>query len=164
MSEQFYRLLLGFLLWAALITSALYDSMVSIYILVGLMLVESLTNYRLSYLVSRIRYGSRYRRCFTINGKPCHGIDRCARCGTYAAPGNRAVCFGIVLCCVRSNLVFALVRGRYVTARRHHQHMSHVDVSTLGGVTLMRARFDVTRDWAKTWNGSIALKVTAVTI
>ena len=73
MSEQVYRLLLGVMLWAALITAALLENMLPIFALVALLLLEWVTNYRLSYLVSRVRYGRHYRRYFSINGKHMYG-------------------------------------------------------------------------------------------
>jgi hypothetical protein len=74
MSEQVYRLLLGVMLWAALIAAALLENMLPIFALVTLLLLEWVTNYRLSYLISRIRYGTHYRRYFSINGKGMYGV------------------------------------------------------------------------------------------
>ena len=61
MSERLFRLVLGGLLWAALITSALYETLAPIYGLVALLLFEGITNWRIPVIIARIRYGKNYR-------------------------------------------------------------------------------------------------------
>ena len=61
MSERTFRLVLGALLWAALISSALYETMVPIYILVTLLLFEGITNWRIPLIITRIKYGRDYK-------------------------------------------------------------------------------------------------------
>ena len=61
MSERTFRLILGALLWAALISSAMYETMVPLYCFVGLLLFEGITNWRVPIIISRIRYGQNYK-------------------------------------------------------------------------------------------------------
>jgi len=57
MSERFFRLILGAALWIALIFSAYYETMLPIYAYTGFLLFEGLTNWRITLLINRIRYG-----------------------------------------------------------------------------------------------------------
>ena len=61
MSERTFRLVLGALLWVALISSALYETMMPIYVLVGLLLFEGITNWRIPIIITRIKYGKDYK-------------------------------------------------------------------------------------------------------
>lgn len=62
MSERIFRLVLGALLWAALIAAALYETMLPIYALVALLLFEGITNWRIPIIIARIRYGKDYKQ------------------------------------------------------------------------------------------------------
>ncbi len=61
MSERTFRLVLGALLWIALIASAFLESMTPIYALVVLMLFEGITNWRIPIIITRLRYGKDYK-------------------------------------------------------------------------------------------------------
>ncbi len=61
MSNRIYRLLYGM----ALLLALYFDQYIVIYLLIGLALVEAITNVRAPNVVSRIRYGH--------NGDPCEG-------------------------------------------------------------------------------------------
>lgn len=57
MSERLFRLILGVTLWLSLVLSAFYETMIPIYIYVGFLLFEGLTNWRITLIINRIRYG-----------------------------------------------------------------------------------------------------------
>ena len=57
MTERAFRLVLGTMLWLALVVSIYTSSMLAIYLLVALLLFEGITNCRVPIIVSRIRYG-----------------------------------------------------------------------------------------------------------
>ena len=78
MSERTFRLVLGGLLWAALIASALYESMLPIYALVTLLLFEGITNWRIPILITRVRYGKDYQQHLeqtTCGSSPIAGLE-----------------------------------------------------------------------------------------
>jgi len=57
MSERFFRLILGVTLWIALIFSAYYETMTPIYAYAGFLLFEGITNWRITLLINRLRFG-----------------------------------------------------------------------------------------------------------
>ena len=57
MSERFFRLILGVTLWLSLVLSAFYQTMTPIYLYVGFLLFEGITNLRITLIINRIRYG-----------------------------------------------------------------------------------------------------------
>ena len=57
MSERFFRLILGVTLWLSLVLSAFYETMTPIYLYVGFLLFEGITNWRITLIINRIRYG-----------------------------------------------------------------------------------------------------------
>lgn len=61
MSNRLYRLLYG----AALLVALYFDLTVIIYLLIGLAIIEAVTNLRIPKVVSRLRYGN--------NGDPMEG-------------------------------------------------------------------------------------------
>ena len=71
MSERIFRLIMGVLLWASLILSAIYETMTPVYCFVGLVLFEGVTNWRIPIIISRIRYGKNYKNHV--------GTDACSR-------------------------------------------------------------------------------------
>lgn len=69
MTERTFRLILGALLWAALIFSAYYNSMVPLFALAGLLAFEGITNWRIPVILSRLRYGADYEKYLEL--PPC---------------------------------------------------------------------------------------------
>ena len=57
MSERHFRLIMGAALWAVLVFSAYYETMVPLFVFVGILLFEGITNLRIPSLISRMRYG-----------------------------------------------------------------------------------------------------------
>ena len=57
MSERQFRFIMGFGLWLVLVYSAFYETMMPVFIFVGVLLFEGITNQRLPMIVSRLRYG-----------------------------------------------------------------------------------------------------------
>ena len=57
MSERFFRLILGVTLWLSLVLSAFYETMMPIYLYVGFLLFEGITNWRITLIINKIRYG-----------------------------------------------------------------------------------------------------------
>ncbi|BAZ93836.1 aspartate-semialdehyde dehydrogenase [Thiohalobacter thiocyanaticus] len=70
MSERAYRFILG----TTLILLLYLQQPLPIYIYMGVLLFEGLTNWRIPIIVSRLRYGSDYRDPFTGNC-PRFGFD-----------------------------------------------------------------------------------------
>lgn len=62
MSERLFRLIMGAMLFSALTYSALIESQVPIYIVLGILTFEALTNWRIPIIVTRIRYGKEYKQ------------------------------------------------------------------------------------------------------
>ena len=58
MSERLFRLVLGVTLWITLVLSAFYETMLPVYIYVGFLLFEGVTNWRITLIINRIRYGA----------------------------------------------------------------------------------------------------------
>lgn len=67
MSERHFRLIMGVTLWAVLIFSAYYETMLPIFIFVGFLLFEGITNLRLTRLISKFRYDN-FSEEFDENG------------------------------------------------------------------------------------------------
>lgn len=62
MSERVFRLVLGAMLFIALTLSALLESQLPVYIVLGLVTFEAITNWRIPIIVTRIRYGKDYKQ------------------------------------------------------------------------------------------------------
>lgn len=60
MSERLFRLILGGLLFIALTLSALLETQIPVYIVLGLIAFEAITNLRVPIIVTRLRYGKNY--------------------------------------------------------------------------------------------------------
>lgn len=60
MSERTFRLIAGVLLWVVLWYSAFTGDDALVYVFIGLMAFEGVTNWRISTLVSRLRQGKHY--------------------------------------------------------------------------------------------------------
>lgn len=58
MSERLFRLILGVTLWLTLVLSAYYETMIPVYIYVGFLLFEGITNWRITLIINKIRYGT----------------------------------------------------------------------------------------------------------
>ncbi len=57
MSERYFRIIMG--LW--LVTGLYLDSFEIIYALVGLLIFEGITNYRVPLIICKIRFGSEHK-------------------------------------------------------------------------------------------------------
>ena len=62
MSERLFRSILGILLFIALTLSSLIESQMPVYIVMGLMAFEAITNWRIPIIVTRLRYGADYKQ------------------------------------------------------------------------------------------------------
>ena len=62
MSERLFRLILGALLFIALTLSALLESQIPMYIVLGIISFEAITNWRAPIIVTRLRYGENYKQ------------------------------------------------------------------------------------------------------
>lgn len=49
------------MLWLSLVLSAYYQSLIPIYSIIGLLLFEGITNWRVPIAITRIRYGNKYK-------------------------------------------------------------------------------------------------------
>lgn len=58
MNERSFRFVLGVLLWGVLIYSAYFETLIPVYTLATYLLFESITNWRLTLLISSLRAGS----------------------------------------------------------------------------------------------------------
>lgn len=61
MSERWFRLILGALLFIALTLSALLETQLPLYLVLALITFEAITNLRVPKIVTRLRYGSHYK-------------------------------------------------------------------------------------------------------
>ena len=61
MTERVFRMVLGGLLWLALILSTYYEMLMPVYVVVGILLFEGVTNWRVPIIITRIKYGKNYR-------------------------------------------------------------------------------------------------------
>jgi len=61
MNERAYRLVLGGMLWLALVLSAYYETLAPVYFVVIFLLFEGITNWRVPVIVARIKYGENYK-------------------------------------------------------------------------------------------------------
>ena len=59
-TERVFRLILGSLLWLALLASLYLNTLIPLYCLIGLLLFEGVTNFRIPIIISRIRYGKNF--------------------------------------------------------------------------------------------------------
>ncbi|RDH86033.1 MAG: hypothetical protein DIZ80_00755 [endosymbiont of Galathealinum brachiosum] len=57
MSERQFRFIMGVGLWAILIYSAYFETMIPLFVFVGTLLFEGVTNLRIPGVLSRLRYG-----------------------------------------------------------------------------------------------------------
>ena len=62
MSERLFRLILGALLFIALTLSAILESRIPVYTVLGIILFEAITNWRIPIIVTRLRYGENYKQ------------------------------------------------------------------------------------------------------
>jgi len=62
MNERIFRLILGTMLFTALTLSALLESQLPVYIVLGVIAFEGITNWRIPILVTRLRYGDNYQQ------------------------------------------------------------------------------------------------------
>ena len=60
MSERLFRLIPGALLFIALTLSALLESQTPLYVVLGIISFEAITNWRAPIIVTRLRYGENY--------------------------------------------------------------------------------------------------------
>ncbi len=84
MSERTFRFLLGFILWGSLIYSAYFETPMPIYALSAFLLFESLTNWRFTLIVSRLRFGRSTEH---------HSEDSCTHSWLYHIDSERALRF-----------------------------------------------------------------------
>lgn len=61
MSERWFRLILGALIFIALTLSALFETHVPVYLVLGLITFEAITNLRVPIIITRLRYGENYK-------------------------------------------------------------------------------------------------------
>ena len=61
MSERIFRMILVAMLFAALTMSALLESQVPVYVVLGIIAFEAITNWRVPIIVTRLRYGNNYK-------------------------------------------------------------------------------------------------------
>ena len=57
MSERQFRLIMGVMLWLALITSAYYETLYPLFVFSGVLLFEGITNLRFPKVISHLRFG-----------------------------------------------------------------------------------------------------------
>lgn len=57
MSERQFRFIMGATLWAILVYSAYYETMIPLFIFVGILLFEGITNLRIPRVFNRLLYG-----------------------------------------------------------------------------------------------------------
>ncbi len=62
MSERIFRIILGVMIFIALTTTALLETNIPLYIVLGIIAFEALTNWRVPIIVTRIRYGENYKQ------------------------------------------------------------------------------------------------------
>ena len=62
MNERIFRLILGAMLFIALTLAALLETQLPIYIVLGIISFEGITNWRVPIIVTRLRYGNDYRQ------------------------------------------------------------------------------------------------------
>ena len=62
MNERLFRLILGAMLFIALTLSALLESQIPMYIVLGVIAFEAITNWRIPIIVTRLRYGQDYKQ------------------------------------------------------------------------------------------------------
>jgi hypothetical protein len=61
MNERTFRLILGAMLYLSLTLSALLESEIPMYVVLGLISFEAITNWRVPIIVTRLRYGKDYK-------------------------------------------------------------------------------------------------------
>jgi uncharacterized membrane protein len=61
MTERVYRMVLGGMLWLALVLSAYLETTAPMYIVIALLFFEGITNWRVPVIITRIKYGERYK-------------------------------------------------------------------------------------------------------
>ncbi len=62
MSERLFRLILGAMLFTALTLSAVLETQVPVYVVLGIVAFEAITNWRIPIIVTRLRYGKNYKQ------------------------------------------------------------------------------------------------------
>ena len=62
MNERIFRLILGAMLFIALTLAALLETQLPIYVVLGIISFEGITNWRVPIIVTRLRYGNDYRQ------------------------------------------------------------------------------------------------------
>lgn len=66
MSERVFRLILGAMILVALTLSILMESRLPVYLVLGIIMFEAVTNWRIPIIMTRLRYGENYKQYLNI--------------------------------------------------------------------------------------------------